>query len=126
MELAGTFKRIRIVVEEHDGYLAFRLTGDYDYDDLHLAVKLMKDACLDREREKAIIDLLAVEGNMPDFDRHSLGIRFAEVWGPRMKAAGLAPPPKVNHFLENTAVNRQARLKVFFTEATALEWLRLP
>jgi hypothetical protein len=125
MALSGNFKRMHIAVEEHDGYLAFRLTGRYDFDDFHLAVKLMKDACVERGRTKAIIDLLKVEGNMPDFDRHSLGIRFAEVWGPRMKAAGLAPPQKVNHFLENTAVNRQARLKVFFAEAPALEWLRL-
>lgn len=126
MLLEGTFNRMRIAVEAHDGYLAFRITGAYDYDDFHLAVQLMKDVCVELEREKAIIDLLEVEGNMPDFDRHALGIRFAEVWGARMKAAGLAPPQKVNHFLENTAVNRQARLKVFFSEAPALEWLRLP
>jgi hypothetical protein len=126
MLLAGKFNRISIEVEEHAGYLAFRLTGGYDFDDFHLAVKLMRDACVERAREKAVIDLLKVEGNIPDFDRHSLGIRFAEVWGSRMKAAGLAPPQKVNHFLENTAVNRQARLKVFFAEAPALEWLRLP
>jgi hypothetical protein len=125
MDLVGKFNRMRIAVEEHDGYLAFRCSGRYDFEDLHLAVTLMKEACLERKRTRALIDLLAVEGNMPDFDRYSLGIRFAEVWGARLKAAGLAPPQKVNHFLENTAVNRQARLKVFFSEAPALEWLLL-
>lgn len=126
MDFPGTFKRMRMAVEEHPGYLAFRFTGTYDFDDFYLAVSVMQEACVERGREKALIDLLAVEGNMPDFDRHSIGIRYAEVWGPRMKAAGVAPAPKVNHFMENTAVNRQGRLKVFFSEAPALEWLRLP
>lgn len=126
MILTTGFKSIRIEVTEHAGYVWFRFLGAYDYEDFHRAVRAMRDYCIDKRFDKAVIDLLAIDGNMPDFDRYGLGIHFAEVWGASLKAAGLAPRDKINRFFENTAVNRQARFQVFSEPGPALAWLQKP
>lgn len=126
MEKSKAFNRIRIDTTKHPGYLRFLLQGPYDLEDFEAAIPYMRDLLVTVDLARALIDLREVEGNMPDFDRFNLGVRIAEVWGSSLKLAGLAPAEKINRFLENTAVNRQARVKVFIREPEALEWLLGP
>ena len=65
-------------------------------------------------------------GQRDDFLALMLDQLFAEVWGGGIKVAGLAPAAKINRFLENTAVNRQARLQAFSEEKEAILWLLKP
>lgn len=126
MDSSRGFIRMRISTSEHAGYLRFRVQGPYYFEDFRLAVTSMRDACAQTGTRCALIDLRDVDGNMPDFDRFQIGQHFAETWGGGIKAAGLAPAEKINRFLENTAVNRQARLQIFTEEKDALEWLLKP
>lgn len=123
MDLPLDASQIRIDVEEHPGYLRFRMIGTYDFEDFRLANRAMREACAERGAAKALIDLVSVRGEVPQFDRYNLGIEFAAVWGHSPKVAILAPVSQVNSFFENTAVNRQARVKVFSDERAALMWL---
>lgn len=115
--------RITIEFEERPGYLHFRIQGPYDFEEYQYAIRAMHAACTDRAFRKSLIDITLIQGDIPQFDRYNLGIVFAEVWGREPKAAIMAPSLKINRFFENTAVNRQARVKVFPDEPSALVWL---
>jgi len=120
--LLGT-SRITIEYQEHPGYLHFRILGPYDFEDYQAAIRAMHAACSERAIRKSLIDITPIEGDIPQFDRYNLGIVFAGVWGREPKVAIMVPSAKINRFFENTAVNRQARVKVFPDEPSALVWL---
>jgi hypothetical protein len=123
----GGYRSLRLEETKHEGYLRFRLRGDYLYDDYVKAISAMQEACVREGLRKAVIDVSAFTGELPDFDRYNLGVHFAEVWGAGLKAAVLVPvDARVNRFFETTAVNRQARVQVFFEEQLAFAWLEKP
>lgn len=126
MDSAGKFKHIQIVTTISQNYLRFEIQGRYDFGEFQQMVSDMKQACVAQGVKSALIDLLSLQGDIPQFERFTLGKLWAEVWGGALKAAILAPMEKVNRFFENTAVNRQARVQVFFEEKPALEWLLKP
>lgn len=123
MQLLLSASRITVEFAERPGYIHFRILGPYSFEDYRLAIRGMHAACLERAIRKSLIDITPIEGDIPQFDRYNLGIEFAEVWGREPKAAIMVPSTKINRFFENTAVNRQARVKVFPDEPSALLWL---
>lgn len=123
MQLTEGFVQLRIEVEECPGYLWFRFLGTYHFGDFQRAMVEVRRCCEEKSVGKALADITALQGEIPDFDRYDLGVRFAEVFGPVIKVAGLTPQKKSNRFMENTAVNRQARLQAFSDRQQALDWL---
>jgi hypothetical protein len=116
-------KFVTITVEDRKDHLYFRLTGKYDYQDFMALVLGLRDECLRREATHAVIDISIVDGDIPGLERYNLGLRFAEIWGGRLKAAILAPRERINKLFENTAVNRYARVHVSHDEELLMAWL---
>ena len=83
------------------------------------------DHCRRENLNKVLVDLRKVEGSPNIFDRYRIGIEIAKVWGAKIKVAALAKPGTINRMVENTAVNRGAKLMTTFDEETALTWLEV-
>jgi hypothetical protein len=126
MDVPGEFSRMVFEVTRHPGYVRFMAGGPYDFEDFKRFVAYIKATCDEHGTSRALIDLMPMEGDIPQFERYEIGLLVAQVWGSKLKGATLAPAERVNRFAENTAVNRQARLRVFFDEPSALEWLMEP
>lgn len=74
-------------------------------------------------RWRVLIDLTALDGNIPSIDRFTLGETAGRVWRRKLKVAIAARPGTVTRFFENVAVNAGANVQVFEDYAAALEWL---
>ncbi|MDB5047346.1 MAG: hypothetical protein JWO30_417 [Fibrobacteres bacterium] len=126
MELRLNTKRIRIDLEEKPDYLLFFVTGEYNLEDFKILVQGCRDECVRAGFVKAMVDIREVLGDIPNFERHTLGQMFAEVWGGRLRAGILSPRDRVNKLFENTAVNRYAQVMVHNEEQKILDWLSAP
>ena len=85
----------------------------------------VKEHCRKENLNKVLIDLRKVEGSPSIFDRYRIGIEIAKAWGSKIKVAVIAKPSMLNRMVENTAVNRGAKLMATFDEAVALAWLEI-
>ena len=116
-------KSVQVTVEELAGYVKVKLFGQYLYEDFCLVVDGFSDLAGKTGKQRIYLDLLDVKGDIPALERYNLGKRSAEAWGDILKVAAAAPAEKINRLWENTAVNRFARVRVFYDEASALDWL---
>lgn len=104
-------------------YLFAEVSGIYSLEVLISAIHEVADRCQKESLKKVFIDLRNMQGNPSILDRYKLGVEIANVWGPRIKAAAVARAGIIDHMVENTAVNRGAKLKVTADVDEALEWL---
>ncbi|MDB5103457.1 MAG: hypothetical protein JWP91_1146 [Fibrobacteres bacterium] len=116
-------KLVTVTPEERGEYVLFTFAGRYDYGDFRTLIQILKDECVRRGVSRAMFDITRVEGEMPNLERHGLGLLFAEVWGGQMKVAILAPRERINRLFENTAVNRYAQVNVGSDPSSLLSWL---
>jgi hypothetical protein len=126
MDLDLNTRNVTITLETRPDYMAFTVVGAYDFADFKLMVTGCRDACVRTGAAKALIDISAVTGDMPQIDRYNLGQLFAEVWGSKMRAGVVAPRDQINRLFENTAVNRYAQVMVHGDPQPVLEWLLAP
>lgn len=74
---------------------------------------------------KVLVDLTNMDGEFKTIDRYEIGLEIAKVWGQGVQVATVARESQVNFLVENVAVNRGAKLRVFIKIEPALEWLSL-
>jgi hypothetical protein len=123
MELEWKTRFVQVTLSKQPGYLLFTVTGAYDFEDFRTIVQAARDECIRSGANQALVDIRIVTGDIPNLERYSLGVLFAQTWTGRLRAGILAPGDRINKFFENTAVNRYAQVIVHAEEAVVLEWL---
>jgi len=79
--------------------------------------------CVQENLKKVLVDITAMEGSPSIIDRYETGVKIAEVWGSKIRAAGVARKSMINFLVETVAVNRGADFKVFSDMDLAMQWL---
>jgi hypothetical protein len=73
--------------------------------------------------KKILIDLSAVKGDFPLFDKYELAESAASIWGYKFKTALIYNIGINTGLFENVAVNRGGNLRVVANRQEAEEWL---
>ena len=105
------------------GYLLVIVSGLLTDTDAVLKLNEMRDEAEARNINRLLLDLRAMQMPPSEFTRYVSGEHLAKVLRPPIKVAAFAKPEIINHFAENTAVNRGAWFKIFTEETQAIEWL---
>jgi hypothetical protein len=111
------------VYQNKGTYLFVEVSEPYSLHLLLAMVQEMVDRCQKENLQKALVDLTQMDGNPSILDRYTIGVEVARICGPRIQCAAIAKQGAANYVVENVAVNRGAKLKVFNTMAEAIQWL---
>jgi hypothetical protein len=104
------------------GVLRIRATGAYSRrraSNLILAVREQADR---RGLKRVLLDTTGVPQRIPDADRSSVSAEAAGAWGD-LAVAAVNPTEYADRFVETVAAERDARRRLFASEAAAIEWL---
>lgn len=107
-----------------DSILFTVIAGNYDFGQFRQYVQQIREQCESHGTTRVLVDLTAVQGEMPGPDRFALGELLAEALDSRIRAAFIARPEIVTRMAESVAVYRGAQLQVFFNPEEALAWLK--
>jgi hypothetical protein len=108
---------------DYSAWIEVQVTGAYDFEDAREFIRILPRESQARGCKRVLIDLLLMEDDIPDWERFLLGKETAEIIGASIQLAVAAPAEKINHFWENTAVNRGANVAIFPSKEEALNWL---
>ncbi len=112
-------------VDTADTHLRFRITVSYSLEDLELMIPAMLGELMRQGRERALVDITAMTGEMPDLDRFTLAESFVRVWGVQRRAAVLVDMAnqRINRLFETVALNRFGQVRVGDSAEGLLAWL---
>ena len=100
------------------------LSGEYDFDDFVIYLKIIYAKCENEGNFKMLLDALGIEGiDIPTVERYYMGIEAAEQLNYKVKLAVVWHKEYVNYFGETVAVNRGANVGVFGSTEQAIKWL---
>jgi hypothetical protein len=114
-------------ISPRDGFLDVLFSGSYDGQIVHFPEYLQRilEASRDYDQTRILMDFSSVR-YVPDIlTEHMVGERLSQLLPPTIRCAYVAPrtvAPQPSHF-ETVAVNRGARLRVFWNRQEALQWL---
>jgi hypothetical protein len=117
------FAKLKADLSEQDGILVINFSGTYTLDGFKAAIDLIRSECEKRQWTLAFADITTVQAIPTAMERYSLGEYISRILGFRIKFAVLTLPDIVNHLAENVAVNRGARIQLFFEKEEAMNWL---
>lgn len=107
------------------GYLHVENFETYSLKYFLTSIQEIGEHCKRESLDKALIDLRDIHGPISILDRYELGKEIARVIGPKIKVAVVAQMNLINYLMENSAVNRGAKIRVFTEIKKALEWLEV-
>jgi hypothetical protein len=119
-------KHFSLKITDYSLWFDIEVVGAYDFEDAREFIRMLPGESAARNCRRVLINLLLMENDIPDWERFFLGKETAEIVGPSIQLAVAAPADKINHFWENTAVNRGANVAVFPSKEEALNWLVRP
>lgn len=112
-----------IYTNEND-HLKMILSGDYDFEDFVIYLKIIYAKCENEGNYKMLLDALGVEGiDIPTIERYYMGIEAAEQLNNKVKLAVVWHKEYVTYLGETVAVNRGANVGVFSSNDSAVKWL---
>ncbi len=112
-----------IFTNEND-HLKMTLSGDYDFEDFVIYLKIIYAKCENEGNYKMLLDALGVEGiDIPTIERYYMGIEAAEQLNNKVKLAVVWHKEYVTYLGETVAVNRGANVSVFSSNDSAVKWL---
>jgi hypothetical protein len=114
--------KIQISFEVFDEYLKICLSGENPFAEIDEIIATIKRLSDENNRAKILLDTMNVSG-LSEMEKYFVGEQGAKILGHKLKSAIVSQPEKINRFMENVAVNRGARLRVFGSEQEALNWL---
>lgn len=116
---------MRLTIESTDesDYLLVTVEGEWTEASAHRIVDTIRDLTIGHGATRVLLDSRRLERPEREFTRYVFGKYAAEALGPRVRVAALGEPDNVTHYAETVALNRGAKLRVFTTEESALEWL---
>ena len=106
-------------------YLLVQSNEPYSMNLFFTTIHEVSKRCENEKLNKVLVDIREMSGNPSIIDRYETGVRIAEVWGSKIKAAGVARRSMINFMVETVAVNRGAEFRVFSDMDLALKWLEL-
>lgn len=116
-------KSNHLFTDEKD-HLKITLSGEYDFDDFVIYLKIIYAKCENEGNYKMLLDALDVEGiDIPTIERYYMGIEAAEQLNYKVKLAVVWHNEYVNYFWETVAINRGANVGVFGSTQLAIKWL---
>ena len=115
--------QFEVSFQEEERYLLATVQGDYDPSAIIEALERLKEKTQQTKHSRIFIDAMNISPPKIEFYRFEVGVAFAERLPNSLQVALLSDPKWINKFMENTAVNRGANLRVFSDKAEALRWL---
>src|SRR5262245_28279398 len=109
--------------EIRDNHLFVEITEPFVVKMVLSTIQEIADTCKNENLDKVLVDMRAAHEPISTIDRYTLGVKVANVLGPKIKVAVVAHKDILNHVAENVAVNRYGKLKGFFDIAEATDWL---
>lgn len=110
--------------EKENDYLRMTVSGEYDYDDFVIYLKIIYAKCESEGNYKMILNALNVNGiDIPNIERYYLGVEAAEHLNYKVKLAVVWHKEYLNYFGETVAINRGAYVSVFSNDESAAKWL---
>jgi hypothetical protein len=97
--------------------------------ELDAALRLLKQVCdtaKEKEVNKILVNCLAMDGELPTFERYHLGVAVAAYVKQRQMKPRLAivgKPPTIDGFAVRVAQNRDLVTQMFSTQQEAMDWL---
>ncbi len=107
------------------GYLHVEYFERYSLESILASIQEVSEHCKRDSLDKVFMDIRGVRGHISIVDRYELGKEIAKVIGPKIKVAAVAQMNLINYLMENSAVNRGAKIRVFTEIKKALEWLEV-
>lgn len=104
-------------------HLFVKISGKWTTENAFQFIRHIKDEADDQNVKLILVDSRELSVPENEMIRFYTGEKVAEVFKHRYKIATISHPQKVNQYAETVAVNRMARMKVFYTEKDALSWL---
>jgi len=104
-------------------HVRFDVVGPWNLPDIFALIDRVREEADAAGLERALVDLREVPGPIPEMERFFAGERVATVLKHRIRLAVIARAEYINHFGENVAVNRGARMAVMSSEEHARAWL---
>ncbi len=120
-------------VETIDGndFITLIASGNYTLERAINLCKLSIDTCVIYNKQKIIVDICKVTGNVPFFERYQYAealaqykVKHALAISSKIALLGREPLIDKNRFGETVAVNRGVNIKVFTEIDKALAWLK--
>ena len=98
--------------------------GSFKMKDLESQLAGLIQRTLKAGQSRILIDALQVTPPETTFQRHLLGVKFAELLGDSLRVAILFPQAQITHFTEEAAQSHGAQLLVTGDREQAVAWLR--
>lgn len=121
--MIGSDYKVEIAVEGQ--ILRVRAAGRYKLIHSMSLIRSVREQADRHGVTQVLLDTTAIPQPIPDMERYTLAVEAVDAWR-GLKVAGIDLTESPDRFLENVAVNRGARFRVFNSETQALEWLRDP
>jgi hypothetical protein len=117
---------MKLHIELREKLLVATISGDVSFSRALPLLLEVCDATVDQEADKVLIDCLAVEGELSNLERYTIGVEVTEYLRQRSirpMVAVLGKPPTINGFGVLVGQNRGAKAEVFSELQDALKWL---
>lgn len=117
-------KTIEVQVDKIGSILQFTCVGERSYDSyVQLIDLIVSESDKDKETKKVLIDLTQLTGDLSIFERHTVGKYLAEKLPREIRIAVVSPRNYLVKMVENTAVNRGAKMFTTSDREEAAAWL---
>ncbi len=114
---------LEVQVHDVDSHLSIKAVGQYSLEDLYALFDTVKEESKKRAKQRVILDITGVAGNVPILDMHGLGEHCSEVWKLAFRIAIVSPVGGVDKYFENVLWNRGVQVAVVPNQCAAMEWL---
>lgn len=112
------------LIEENADCIHYEISGEFELEEAEASIKKIHDHCLKKNIDMVLFDVTKKEGTRKTSDLFSLGEFIAKLFRNTIKFALVARKDQANTFVEDVAVNRGARFKIFLDKNEAIKWLR--
>ena len=116
--------RLQLSFQEEPGFLSCAVQGAYSLADFLRLADAVFAECRKRGTPRAVVDITAVTGDIPQIDRYRLGIYCAEKREKLNRLAVVARREIINWMFENVATNRGLTTCVTADPTYAANWLK--
>jgi hypothetical protein len=118
---------MELALASEDGVLVATVSGRASVEEVLRVFKKVINTAIERRFDKVLMDFLAVEGTLSNFDLYDIGKNMAEYCVSRSfypKVAVIGNPPTVTGLGAQVATNRGLTSLTFSASQPALNWLR--
>jgi len=115
---------IQLTYRQESNVLMVEISGKWTAHDMHDAIGAARAEADQRELASLLVDARGVSLPGSEMTRFFAGVRWAELFHARFRAAFVTEPLLFNGFALLVARNRGANVAAFFDEAPARKWLQ--